>query len=160
MGADATDTSETDASDALERVFALFPRLVERVTARRHAVRRRAADAGDRPRAYEPSAPAVARRAIARPLAADGAPDFRRDPRPEPQDGLTVLIVEQNANHALRLAHRGYVMVNGLITLREPAASSAAPRNALRLSGRRPAGLTARCAQDAAKRRDMPENCR
>ena len=32
------------------------------------------------------------------------------------QDGLTVLIVEQNANHALRLAHRGYVMVNGLIT--------------------------------------------
>ena len=33
------------------------------------------------------------------------------------QDGLTVLIVEQNANHALRLAHRGYVMVNGMITL-------------------------------------------
>jgi branched-chain amino acid transport system ATP-binding protein len=32
-------------------------------------------------------------------------------------DGLTVLIVEQNANHALRLAHRGYVMVNGSITL-------------------------------------------
>jgi branched-chain amino acid transport system ATP-binding protein len=32
-------------------------------------------------------------------------------------NGLTVLIVEQNANHALRLAHRGYVMVNGLITL-------------------------------------------
>ncbi len=31
--------------------------------------------------------------------------------------GMTVLIVEQNANHALRLAHRGYVMVNGLITL-------------------------------------------
>jgi branched-chain amino acid transport system ATP-binding protein len=34
------------------------------------------------------------------------------------QDGLTVLIVEQNANHALKLAHRGYVMVNGLITLK------------------------------------------
>lgn len=33
------------------------------------------------------------------------------------QDGLTVLIVEQNANHALKLAHRGYVLVNGLITL-------------------------------------------
>src|SRR6201991_314945 len=33
------------------------------------------------------------------------------------QDGLTVLIVEQNANHALKLAHRGYVMVNGLIPL-------------------------------------------
>jgi hypothetical protein len=33
------------------------------------------------------------------------------------RDGLTVLIAEQNANHALRLAHHGYVMVNGLITL-------------------------------------------
>ncbi len=28
-----------------------------------------------------------------------------------------MLIVEQNANHALRLAHRGYVMVTGKITL-------------------------------------------
>ena len=36
------------------------------------------------------------------------------------EDGLTVLIVEQNANHALRLAHRGYVMVNGSITLSGP----------------------------------------
>jgi branched-chain amino acid transport system ATP-binding protein len=33
------------------------------------------------------------------------------------QDGLTVFLVEQNAFHALKLAHRGYVMVNGLITL-------------------------------------------
>jgi len=31
--------------------------------------------------------------------------------------GLTILLVEQNAHHALRLAHRGYVLVNGLITL-------------------------------------------
>jgi branched-chain amino acid transport system ATP-binding protein len=30
---------------------------------------------------------------------------------------LTVFLVEQNAYHALKLAHRGYVMVNGLITL-------------------------------------------
>src|ERR1700687_1081498 len=33
------------------------------------------------------------------------------------QDSLTVFLVEQNAFHALKLAHRGYVMVNGLITL-------------------------------------------
>src|SRR5665213_4262635 len=33
------------------------------------------------------------------------------------QDGLTVFLVEQYAFHALKLAHRGYVMVNGLITL-------------------------------------------
>jgi len=31
--------------------------------------------------------------------------------------GVTVFLVEQNAYHALRLAHRGYVMVNGQITL-------------------------------------------
>ena len=30
---------------------------------------------------------------------------------------MTVFLVEQNANHALRLAHRGYVMVNGVITM-------------------------------------------
>ena len=33
------------------------------------------------------------------------------------RDGLTVFLVEQNAYHALKLAHRGYVMVNGLITM-------------------------------------------
>ncbi len=33
------------------------------------------------------------------------------------QQGVTVFLVEQNAFHALRLAHRGYVMVNGQITL-------------------------------------------
>ena len=33
------------------------------------------------------------------------------------RQGLTVFLVEQNAYHALKLAHRGYVMVNGQITL-------------------------------------------
>ena len=32
-------------------------------------------------------------------------------------EGLTVFLVEQNAYHALKLAHRGYVLVNGLITM-------------------------------------------
>ena len=32
-------------------------------------------------------------------------------------EGLTVFLVEQNAYHALNLAHRGYVMVNGKITM-------------------------------------------
>ena len=31
--------------------------------------------------------------------------------------GMTIFFVEQNAYHALRLAHRGYVMVNGRITM-------------------------------------------
>ncbi|HEY8248655.1 MAG TPA: ABC transporter ATP-binding protein [Hyphomicrobium sp.] len=33
------------------------------------------------------------------------------------RERLTVFLVEQNAFHALRLAHRAYVMVNGAITL-------------------------------------------
>jgi len=33
------------------------------------------------------------------------------------EEKLTVFLVEQNAFHALKLAHRGYVMVNGSITL-------------------------------------------
>jgi branched-chain amino acid transport system ATP-binding protein len=35
--------------------------------------------------------------------------------------GLTIFIVEQNAYHALKLADRGYVMVNGAITIAGPA---------------------------------------
>jgi branched-chain amino acid transport system ATP-binding protein len=33
------------------------------------------------------------------------------------RDGLSVFLVEQDAYHALKLAHRGYVMVNGEIAL-------------------------------------------
>jgi len=33
------------------------------------------------------------------------------------ENKVTVFLVEQNAFHALKLAHRGYVMVNGNITL-------------------------------------------
>ncbi len=34
------------------------------------------------------------------------------------KEGLTVFLVEQNAFHALKLAHRAYVMVNGRITIK------------------------------------------
>jgi branched-chain amino acid transport system ATP-binding protein len=33
------------------------------------------------------------------------------------RDGMTVFLVEQNAYHALKLAHRGYVMVTGTIAI-------------------------------------------
>jgi branched-chain amino acid transport system ATP-binding protein len=33
------------------------------------------------------------------------------------KEGLTVFLVEQNAFHALKLAHQAYVMVNGKITM-------------------------------------------
>ncbi len=53
---------------------------------------------------------------------------------------MTVFLVEQNAYHALRLAHRGYVMVNGLVTMTGTGQRTAGtPRNPRRLSGRRPA---------------------
>jgi branched-chain amino acid transport system ATP-binding protein len=37
--------------------------------------------------------------------------------------GVTILLVEQNASRALELAHRGYVMESGLITMAGPAAT-------------------------------------
>jgi branched-chain amino acid transport system ATP-binding protein len=33
------------------------------------------------------------------------------------RQGMTIFLVEQNAYHALKLAHRGYVMVSGLVTM-------------------------------------------
>jgi branched-chain amino acid transport system ATP-binding protein len=118
MGADATGSSEAELRSGLERVLALFPRLKERLTQRGGTL-----SGGEqqmlaigralmsRPRLLlldEPSlglAPLIARQIF------DAIRTLNQ------QDGLTVLIVEQNANHALKLAHRGYVMVNGLITL-------------------------------------------
>jgi len=37
-------------------------------------------------------------------------------------EGMTILLVEQNANHALQLAQRGYVIQTGQITLHDKAA--------------------------------------
>ena len=69
-------------------------------------VGRRAADAGHRPRADEPAPTAVARRALARPRAADRQADFRGRAGPEQERRATVFLVEQNAYHALKLADR------------------------------------------------------
>jgi branched-chain amino acid transport system ATP-binding protein len=118
MGADATDSPEAEREGSLERVFTLFPRLKERMAQRGGTL-----SGGEqqmlaigralmsRPRLLlldEPSlglAPLIARQIF------EAIRSLNR------QDGLTVLIVEQNANHALKLANRAYVLVNGLITL-------------------------------------------
>ena len=39
------------------------------------------------------------------------------------QQGVTVLLVEQNARAALKLAHRGYVLETGVITMQDSAAA-------------------------------------
>jgi branched-chain amino acid transport system ATP-binding protein len=39
------------------------------------------------------------------------------------REGTTVFLVEQNANQALKLAHRGYVLENGRVVLNDAAAN-------------------------------------
>ncbi len=102
----------------LDRVLALFPRLSERLHQR-----------GGTLSGGEQQMLAIARALMSRPrlLLLDEpslglAPLIARQIFDtirvlNEQDGLSVLLVEQNAYHALRLAHRGYVIVNGSITM-------------------------------------------
>jgi branched-chain amino acid transport system ATP-binding protein len=105
---------ETD----LERVFTIFPRLEERAGQR-----------GGTLSGGEQQMLAIARALMSRPrLLLLDEPSLGLAPlivkqifstirEINEQQGMTVFLVEQNANHALKLAHRGYVMVNGTITL-------------------------------------------
>jgi branched-chain amino acid transport system ATP-binding protein len=102
---------------ALERVFTLFPILKQRQGQR-----------GGTLSGGEQQMLAIARALMSRPrLLLLDEPSLGLAPlivkqifqviRDLNREGLTVFLVEQNAYHALRLAHRGYVMVNGSITM-------------------------------------------
>ena len=82
----------------------------------RHALGRRAADAGDRPLPDGRAGARDVRRALARPRAGGGA-GVLRTIRDLNREGLTCVLVEQNVAVSLRLASRAYVLENGRVTL-------------------------------------------
>lgn len=116
MGALTADPTHYDRD--LERVFTLFPRLKERQAQR-----------GGTLSGGEQQMLAIGRAMMSRPsLLLLDEPSLGLAPLVVRQIfdvigelnreyGMTVFLVEQNAFHALKLAHRGYVMVTGSITL-------------------------------------------
>jgi len=116
MGASVDGFKNFDGD--LQKVFTLFPRLKERAQQR-----------GGTLSGGEQQMLAIGRALMSRPrLLMLDEPSLGLAPLIVKQifdairelnrtEGLTVFLVEQNAFHALKLAHRGYVMVNGLVTM-------------------------------------------
>ncbi len=116
MGASVTD--QTHIEEDFEKVFTLFPRLKERRDQR-----------GGTLSGGEQQMLAIGRALMARPkLLLLDEPSLGLAPLVVKQifdaikelnktEGLTIFLVEQNAYHALKLADKGHVVVNGSITM-------------------------------------------
>lgn len=105
------------AREDMQRMFELFPRLKERRTQRAMTMS-----------GGEQQMLAIARALMSRPkLLLLDEPSLGLAPivvkqifstlRELAQTGMTIFLVEQNANHALKLSDRAYVMVNGQIRM-------------------------------------------
>ena len=121
MGAFARADRDAIAPD-LERVLTLFPRLRERI-----------AQKGGTLSGGEQQMLAIGRALMARPsLLLLDEPSMGLSPilvdaifkivQEVNRQGTTILLVEQNARMALRVAHRGYVIQTGRIVLQDAAA--------------------------------------
>jgi branched-chain amino acid transport system ATP-binding protein len=122
LGAFARPDRDGIAVD-LERVFGLFPRLRERITQK-----------GGTLSGGEQQMLAISRALMARPrLLLLDEPSMGLSPilvetifriiEDINRQGTTILLVEQNARMALRVAHRGYVIQTGRVVLQDTAAA-------------------------------------
>jgi len=105
-------------NEDLERVLAIFPRLKERAQQRggtlsggEQQMLAIARALMSRPRLLLLDEPSLGLAPLVVKLIFDTIRDLNK------REGLTVFLVEQNAFHALRLADRAYVLVNGRVTL-------------------------------------------
>ena len=105
-------------NEDLERVFTIFPRLKERAQQRggtlsggEQQMLAIARALMSRPRLLLLDEPSLGLAPLVVKLIFDTIRDLNT------REGLTVFLVEQNAFHALKLADRAYVLVNGRVTL-------------------------------------------